>query len=77
VADKKSKHPFRAEQNFAGRVAQAASKKGLLLYPMQGSVDGSSGDHILIAPPAVISEDQITWSAAQLKAAIQETSSKT
>jgi len=76
VADKKTKRPFPPEQNFAGRVAQAASKKGLLLYPMQGCVDGFTGDHILIAPPAVITPEQITWSAAQLKAAVLEALSK-
>ena len=76
VADKTGKRPFPSDQNFAGRVGQAASRKGLLLYPMQGSVDGSSGDHILIAPPAVITLEQIAWSTAQLKAAIQEVSPK-
>ena len=51
VADKASKRPFPPDQNFAGRVAAAALKRGLLVYPMQGSVDGISGDHLLLAPP--------------------------
>jgi adenosylmethionine-8-amino-7-oxononanoate aminotransferase len=46
-------------------------KRGLLVYPMQGSVDGVSGDHILLAPPAVIDHDQIRWSVEQLAAAIR------
>jgi adenosylmethionine-8-amino-7-oxononanoate aminotransferase len=33
-------------------------------------VDGYAGDHLLIAPPAVISPEQITWAAEQLRAAI-------
>lgn len=73
VADKKSKHPFPAEQHFSARVAAAASQRGLLVYPMQGCVDGTSGDHILLAPPAVITQDEIDWSVDQLSAAIQET----
>ncbi len=72
VADKKTKRPFPPEQNFAGRVAAAALKRGLLVYPMQGSVDGTSGDHILLAPPAVITPDQIAWSVDQLAASIRE-----
>ena len=72
VADKASKRPFPPAQNFAGSVAAAALKRGLLVYPMQGSVDGVSGDHLLLAPPAVISPDQIAWSVDQLAASIRE-----
>jgi adenosylmethionine-8-amino-7-oxononanoate aminotransferase len=69
VADKKTKRPFPPEQNFASRVAAAAMKRGLLVYPMQGSVDGLSGDHLLLAPPAVITKDQITWAVDHLREA--------
>jgi len=72
VADKASKRPFQPELNFAGRVAAAAMSRGLLVYPMQGCVDGVSGDHLLIAPPAVISGEQIKWALEQLKVAIAE-----
>ena len=72
VADKKTKQPFPGEMNCAGRVGQAAAARGLLVYPMQGCVDGYAGDHLLIAPPAVISDQQITWAAQELQAAIAE-----
>jgi len=72
VADKATKRPFDTELNFAGRVAQAALNRGLLVYPMQGCVDGVSGDHLLIAPPAVITAEQIDWAAKQLREAIEE-----
>jgi adenosylmethionine-8-amino-7-oxononanoate aminotransferase len=72
VADKKSKLPFAPEQNFAGRVGVAARKRGLLVYPMQGCVDGTAGDHLLLAPPAIITSDQIGESIAQLRSAILE-----
>jgi adenosylmethionine-8-amino-7-oxononanoate aminotransferase len=72
VADRASKSPFPVEQNFSGRVAAAALKRGLLAYPMQGSVDGVSGDHLLVAPPAVITPEQIAWSVDQLVASIRE-----
>jgi adenosylmethionine-8-amino-7-oxononanoate aminotransferase len=73
VADKSSKRPFAPEENFAGRVAAAALDRGLLVYPMQGSVDGIRGDHLLLAPPAIISDQQITWAVQQLRAAVLET----
>jgi len=72
VADKATKQPFVSELNFAGRVAQAAVKRGLLVYPMQGCVDGALGDHVLIAPPAVITTDQIDWAVRQLREAVDE-----
>jgi adenosylmethionine-8-amino-7-oxononanoate aminotransferase len=72
VADKATKQPFAPDLNFAGCVAQAAVKRGLLVYPMQGCVDGVAGDHLLIAPPAVITADQIEWAVKQLREAIEE-----
>jgi adenosylmethionine-8-amino-7-oxononanoate aminotransferase len=75
VADQSSKRPFPAELNFAGRVAAAAMHRGLLVYPMQGCVDGTSGDHLLLAPPAVITQEEITWSVTQLRAAVDEAAS--
>jgi adenosylmethionine-8-amino-7-oxononanoate aminotransferase len=72
VADKKTKAPFAREKNFGGLVGQACFRRGLLVYPMQGCVDGVAGDHLLIAPPAVISAEQIRWAAEQMRAAILE-----
>lgn len=74
VADRATKAPYPAPMNFCGKVAEAAQQRGLLVYPVQGCVDGNSGDHILIAPPAVISEEQVSWALEQLAAAIVEAS---
>ena len=71
VADKPSKRPFDSKLNFSGRVAQQAFDRGLLVYPIQGCVDGYSGDHVLIAPPAVISEKEMSLATEQLGEAIQ------
>jgi adenosylmethionine-8-amino-7-oxononanoate aminotransferase len=72
VADKASKKPFAPELNFAGRVGQAAMKRGLMVYPVQGCVDGVAGDHLLIAPPAVITSEEIAWAVEQLGEAVEE-----
>jgi adenosylmethionine-8-amino-7-oxononanoate aminotransferase len=74
VRDKKTRQPFAPEKNIAGCVGQACVQRGLLVYPMQGCVDGTSGDHVLIAPPAVISPDQIAGAVEQLRAAVLESS---
>ena len=76
VSDKGSRASFPAEVNFSARVAQAAIERGLLLYPVQGCADGDCGDHVLIAPPAVISDDQVSWACEQLADAIAEASAQ-
>jgi hypothetical protein len=77
VAEKSTKRPFPPTQNFSARVGAAALKRGLLVYPMQGCVDGTAGDHILLAPPAVITKEQVSWSVDQLASAIREASQST
>jgi adenosylmethionine-8-amino-7-oxononanoate aminotransferase len=72
VSNKESKKPFAPEFSFAGRVTSAALQRGLLVYPIQGCVDGTSGDHLLIAPPAVITAEQIDWAVEQLRKSIEE-----
>jgi adenosylmethionine-8-amino-7-oxononanoate aminotransferase len=76
VADKKTKAPFPPEKNFGGLVGQACLRRGLLVYPMQGCVDGIAGDHLLIAPPAVISTEEIGWAAEQMRAAVLESAAQ-
>jgi adenosylmethionine-8-amino-7-oxononanoate aminotransferase len=39
---------------------------------MQGCVDGISGDHLLIAPPAVITREEINWAVERLRESIAE-----
>ena len=72
VVDKASKLPFAPDLNFAGRVGKAAANRGLLVYPVQGCVDGISGDHLLLAPPAIITEEQVAWAVQQLSAAVED-----
>jgi len=74
VANQATKEPFPPALNFCGLVANAAIDRGLLVYPVQGCVDGDCGDHLLIAPPAVISPDQVEWACSQLALAIEEAS---
>jgi hypothetical protein len=41
-----------------------------MLYPMQGCADGKHGDHVMIAPPAVITVEEVLWAIEQLMEAI-------
>ena len=36
-------------------------ERGLAVYPMGGTLDGISGDHIVIAPPFIITESEVDF----------------
>lgn len=74
VRDRATKAPFDCSLNFAGRVGQACMERGLLVYPMQGCVDGYSGDHVMVAPPAVITEQEIDRAVETMIKAVREAS---
>lgn len=59
VQDRASKQPFDAKRRINTRLKLQALENGLMCYPMGGSLDGVSGDHVLLAPPYIISEAQL------------------
>lgn len=59
VADRGTKAPFPPKARLARRLGDAAFERGLILYPGQGTVDGVSGDHVMIAPPFIITDEQM------------------
>lgn len=59
VADRGTALPFDPARRVHARVKQAAMDEGLICYPAGGTVDGRAGDHILLAPPYIITDDQI------------------
>jgi adenosylmethionine-8-amino-7-oxononanoate aminotransferase len=71
VADRERKTPFPAERRFSHGVAARCREMGVLLYPGHGGIDGVSGDHLTIAPPYTITEDQIDSAIAVLTEGIQ------
>jgi adenosylmethionine-8-amino-7-oxononanoate aminotransferase len=54
VADRATKKPFDPKLKLHARVKQEAMARGLMVYPMGGTVDGTRGDHVLLAPPFII-----------------------
>lgn len=59
VADRGTQAPFDPGLKLHARVKAAAMEAGLICYPMGGTLDGQVGDHILLAPPFIITPDQI------------------
>jgi adenosylmethionine-8-amino-7-oxononanoate aminotransferase len=59
VADRAAKTPFDPGLGIAGKIKKAAMAEGLICYPMSGTRDGRNGDHILLAPPFIIADQQV------------------
>jgi adenosylmethionine-8-amino-7-oxononanoate aminotransferase len=58
VKDKSTREPFPKEAGIAEKIRQAALEKNVLTYPTQGCVDGLRGDHVLLAPPFIITAEE-------------------
>src|SRR3984893_2495116 len=54
VADRGSKEPFDSQLRLHARVKGEAMARGLMVYPMGGTADGTRGDHVLLAPPFIV-----------------------
>ncbi len=59
VAERERKLPFEAKRKLHARIKTEALARGLMVYPMGGTLDGSSGDHVLLAPPFITSAASI------------------
>ncbi|MEQ8749572.1 MAG: aspartate aminotransferase family protein [Amphiplicatus sp.] len=70
VADTAAKTPFSPQRKLSATLKKAAMARGLVCYPGGGCVDGERGDHILLAPPYIITESQIDELATLLAAAL-------
>jgi adenosylmethionine-8-amino-7-oxononanoate aminotransferase len=70
VADRATQEPFDAKLRMHAKVKQAAMERGLACYPMGGTLDGARGDHVLLAPPFIVSDDEIETLVDRLTGAV-------
>lgn len=59
VADRDGKAPFAPALKLHARIKAEAMARGLMVYPMGGTIDGARGDHVLLAPPFIVDEPLI------------------
>ena len=72
VEDRSTKTPFDPARKLHARVKKAAMARGLMVYPMGGTIDGARGDHVLLAPPFIVTPDQIEEIVDRLGSAIDD-----
>ncbi|GAA0784384.1 aspartate aminotransferase family protein [Roseibium denhamense] len=70
VEDRGSKTPFDPKRGLHKAVKKAAFEAGLICYPMGGTIDGVTGDHILVAPPFIMNDTQIGEVVSKLDQAL-------
>lgn len=70
VEDRTIKRSFEPARKVHARVKAAAMERGLICYPAGGTVDGRRGDHVLLAPPYIISEAEIDELVGKLDGAV-------
>jgi adenosylmethionine-8-amino-7-oxononanoate aminotransferase len=72
VADRASKAPLDPAFKINQRIKANAMAHGLICYPGGGTADGKSGDHVLLAPPFIVSSDELDELVEKLGAAVDQ-----
>lgn len=77
VEDRATKRAFDPALRLHARIKAEAMALGLMTYPMGGTIDGRLGDHVLLAPPFIVSDDDLGIIVERLAAAIDAAISTT
>ena len=70
VADRERKTPFDPAYKLNAVIKREAMARGLMVYPMGGTIDGKQGDHVLLAPPFICTPNDIERIAERLHDAV-------
>ncbi|NHZ37687.1 aspartate aminotransferase family protein [Massilia rubra] len=66
VQERASKAPFDPARKLHASVRNKAMANGLMVYPMGGTIDGVRGDHILLAPPFIATDADLSEIVSRL-----------
>lgn len=70
VRDRASRGPFDPQLRLHAAIKHEAMARGLMAYPMGGTIDGMNGDHVLLAPPFICTSRDIERIVERLGEAI-------
>ena len=70
VADRATKRPFDPALRLHARIKAEAMARGLMVYPMGGTVEGKAGDHVLLAPPFIVTDGELDAIVERLGGAV-------
>jgi adenosylmethionine-8-amino-7-oxononanoate aminotransferase len=60
VADRDTRAPFQRADRVTERVVRSARDNGVIVYSATGNATGVDGDQILLGPPFVVTDDELT-----------------
>jgi len=72
VTDRATKAPFDPALALHDRVKHAAYDRGLACYPMGGTIDGRYGNHVILAPPYIVTPEQVETIAERFGDAVED-----
>jgi len=75
VKDRDTREPFPAEKDVNLLLTDEAYDEGLIIYPRK-PINGLTGDHVLVAPPLIVNEDQVHEIISRLDRALKRTMKK-
>jgi adenosylmethionine-8-amino-7-oxononanoate aminotransferase len=70
VEDRSTKKTFDPAARLHAKVKAEAMQRGLMCYPMGGTIDGVRGDHVLLAPPFIATRSELDQIVERTAAAI-------
>jgi adenosylmethionine-8-amino-7-oxononanoate aminotransferase len=70
VADVSTRRPFPRAARFTERFVDAAFAAGLIVWPQVGSAVDGDGDFVLLAPPYVITDSEISQLVDRVRCAL-------
>lgn len=70
VQERSNKEPFDPSTQIHAKVKRQAMERGLMCYPMSGTINGREGHHVLLAPPYIIDQTHVGEIVDKLEAAI-------
>ncbi len=73
VANRATKQAFPPATKLHLALKREAMERGLICYPMGGTIDGRLGDHVLIAPPFIINEMHVAEIVDRFSSALAAT----
>jgi len=73
VKDRRTREPFPRSEKFAERFTENAFNNGLILWSNVGHADGISGDLVMVAPPFIVSDEEIADFIKRFKKSLEQT----
>lgn len=70
VQERATKQPFAPDLKLHAAIKAQAMSRGLMVYPMGGTIDGRHGDHVLLAPPFIVTDADLSEIVSRLSDAI-------